>query len=78
MTIMRITIINPKAEKLLKDLEELDLIKIQDTANNEFAELLKRLRSKGKPPSLEEITKEVEIVRSERYARKAQESGSGR
>jgi len=78
MTIMRITIINPKAEKWLKDLEAPELIKIQDTANNEFAALLKRLRSKGKPPSLEEITKETEIVRCERYARKVQESGNGR
>ncbi|MBX3252707.1 MAG: hypothetical protein KF862_01095 [Chitinophagaceae bacterium] len=70
MTTMRIDILNPKAAKLLKDLADLNLIAIQDTSNNGFASVLKKLRSKAKSaPSLDEITKEVETVRSKRYAK---------
>jgi hypothetical protein len=35
-----------------------------------FEALLKRLRTKGKEISLDEITKEVELVRSKRYDKK--------
>ena len=67
---MRIDILNPKAAKLLKDLAALDLIAIKDTSKNGFAGVLKKLRSKAKSaPSLEDITTEVEIVRSKRYAK---------
>ncbi|MDP2188504.1 MAG: hypothetical protein Q8J69_07465 [Sphingobacteriaceae bacterium] len=65
---MRIDILNPKAAKLLKDLADLNLIAIQDTSKNGFEGILKKLRAKSKSaPSLEEITKEVELVRSKRY-----------
>lgn len=68
MNTMRIDILNPKAVKLLKDLADLNLIAIQDTSNTGFAEILKKLRSKARAaPTLEEITKEVELVRSKRY-----------
>jgi hypothetical protein len=68
MTTMRIDILNPKAAKLLKDLADLNLIAIQDTSKNGFEGVLKKLRAKSKSaPSLEEITKEVELVRSKRY-----------
>lgn len=70
MDTMRIDILNPKAAKLLKDLAALNLIAIQDTSKNGFANVLKRLRSKS-TPSFEEITKEVELVRSKRYAKSA-------
>ena len=64
---MRIDLLNPKAVKLLKDLADLNLIAIQDTSKTGFAEILKKLRSKAKsPPTLEEITKEVELVRCKR------------
>lgn len=67
MNTMRIDILNPKAVKLLKDLADLNLIAIQDTSNTGFAEILKKLRSKARAaPTLEEITKEVELVRSKR------------
>lgn len=67
---MRIDILNPKAAKLLKDLAALNLIAIKDTSKNGFAGVLKKLRSKAKSaPSLEDITTEVEIVRSKRYAK---------
>ena len=70
MNTMRIDILNPKAAKLLKDLADLNLIAIQDTSKNGFASVLKKLRSKAKSaPTLDEITKEVELVRSKRYAK---------
>jgi hypothetical protein len=70
MDSIRIEILNPKARKLLKNLAELKLIKISDSSDrkNEFKKLLDRLRAKSeKAPSLEEIEKEVEAVRKERY-----------
>jgi hypothetical protein len=70
MDTMRINILNPKATKLLKDLAALKLIAIQDVSKNGFAEVLKKLRSKSKTiPTFEEITHEVELVRSKRYAK---------
>jgi hypothetical protein len=70
MNTIRVDILNPKAAKLLKDLADLKLIAIQDTAKSGFAAVLKKLRSKAKvAPTLEEITKEVELVRSKRYAK---------
>lgn len=69
MTTIRINILNPKAVQLLKDLADLDLISIQETSQTGFTALLKKLRSKAQnAPSFEEITKEVETVRSKRYA----------
>lgn len=70
MNTMHIDVLNPKAAKLLKDLADMNLIAIRDTSKNGFATVLKKLRSKTKiAPTLEEITKEVEIVRSKRYAK---------
>jgi hypothetical protein len=67
---MRIDILNPKAVRLLKDLADLNLIAIQDNSKNGFATILKKLRSKVKSaPTFEEITNEVELVRSKRYAK---------
>lgn len=70
MNTMRIDILNPKAVRLLKDLADLNLIAIQDTSKNGFANVLKKLRSKAKSaPTFDEITNEVELVRSKRYAK---------
>jgi hypothetical protein len=67
---MRIDILNPKATRILKDLADLDLIVIHDSSKDGFADVLKRLRAKSKSaPSLEEITREVELVRSKRYGK---------
>jgi hypothetical protein len=66
METIRIEILNPKAKALLKDLANLDLIRI--SKENSFSEVLKKIRSKSdEAPSLEEITKEVEAVRKARY-----------
>jgi hypothetical protein len=69
METIRIDILNPKAKALLKDLANLDLIRIKkDKSENSFSEVLKKFRSKSdEAPSLEEITKEVEAVRKARY-----------
>lgn len=71
MDSLQIDIINPKAAKLLKDLADLNLIVIKkSTSKNGFAAVLKKLRAKSKSaPTLDEITKEVETVRSKRYAK---------
>lgn len=70
MNTIRVNILNPKAVRLLKDLADLNLISIQDTSKNGFATVLKKLRSKAKSaPTIEEITKEVELVRTKRYAK---------
>jgi hypothetical protein len=72
MNSMRIDLLNPKAARLLKELADLKLIFIHDTKKSGFAKTLDKLRSKEKSiPSLDEITKEVELVRSARYAKKA-------
>lgn len=68
---LQIDILNPKATKLLKDLEDLKLISIKKgEKDDEFLKVVKRIRSKAakNPPTLEEITKVVERVRSKRYA----------
>ena len=69
METIKIDILNPKAQALLKDLANLDLIGIRkETSDSDFSELLKKFRSKAdKAPSLEEITLEVEAVRKARY-----------
>lgn len=73
MDTMRINILNPKAKKLLKDLADLNLIAIQDVPKNNFAGVLKKFRSKNTvAPTLAEITHEVELVRSKRYAKQSQ------
>jgi hypothetical protein len=70
MTTMRIDILNPKAARLLEDLADLNLIAIHDNSKNGFASVLKKLRSKTKSaPTFDEITSEVELVRSKRYAK---------
>jgi len=68
----QIDILNPKADKLLKDLAEMNLISITEVRQADpFLSVVKRLRKKAaaNPPGLEEITKEVEAVRAKRYAK---------
>ena len=68
MNTISIQIINSKAERLLKDLADLKLIAIKPKPQKGFAKVLKKMRSKIAPaPTLEEITREVAIVRAKRY-----------
>lgn len=69
---LQIDILNPKAAKLLKDLADLNLISIREEQGNHFMEVVAKLRKKASSeiPTLEAITKEVELVRTKRYAKK--------
>ena len=72
MEILRIEILNPKAKKLLQDLAALNLIRFKDKVDSmtAFNDLLTRLRAQADdPPSLNEITKEVEAARQKRYGK---------
>jgi hypothetical protein len=71
MQTFKVSILNPKATKLLKSLAELKLISITEQPDSGFQEMVDRLRKKAAthPPSFEEITEEVENVRSKRYAK---------
>lgn len=72
METLRIEIVNKKAKKILQDLADLNLINIQDQDPlKSFQSLLNRLRAQKGTPSAEEITKEVELVREKRYAKKS-------
>ena len=73
MEALRIEIVNPNAKKILKDLADLNLISITKSVDSstEFRKLLSKLRMKSSTaPSMDEIAKEVEEVRAERYANK--------
>ena len=70
MESIQIDILNPKAKKLLKNLADLNLIKITRSTKSDFSALLEKLRSKSNQEmSFEEITKEVESVRKSRYGK---------
>ena len=71
MTSIQVDILNPKAEKILKQLAALNLIAIKKTKADSFLKVVNKIRKKAKtsPISLEEITKEVELVRQKRYAK---------
>ena len=69
---LQIDILNPKATKLLQNLADLNLISIKGIKEDGFMQIINKLRTKAasNPPTLEEITKEVELVRAKRYASK--------
>lgn len=77
MNTYQVEIIEPKAEKLLEDLANLNLIKVRPLEPKQrFKELLEKMRSEADDaPTLEEIAEEVEAVREERYARKSHNPG---
>jgi hypothetical protein len=69
METLNIKILNPKAKRLLEDLEALKLISI--TPNSDFTKLLTKLRSNSADvPTLDEINVEVEKARTNRYEKK--------
>ena len=69
MNTISVKILNPQALDLLQMLSNLNLILIEKEKPDEMIEVIRRIRSKVQnPPSLEEITAEVENVRSEMYA----------
>jgi len=71
MEAMSVQIINPKAKMLLRNLEAMNLIQIKKQPS--LATMLAKLRrNEDQLPSLEDITREVEIVRQTRYERRMQ------
>lgn len=70
METISIEIKNPKAMKLLKDLAKLDLIAIKPQVS--IQRVLDKLRTNSDTaPTIDEITAEVENVRSARYGKKS-------
>ena len=71
MKTYQIDILNPKATKLLKELADLKLITIRETKKEDFLDVVSNLRKKAasKTPTMEEIPKEVELARTNRYAK---------
>ena len=67
MDTIKIDILNPKVNKLLQDLADMDLIAIRKPSTASFSSVLKDLRKEShSAPSLEEILAEVELVRTKR------------
>ncbi|GBD87366.1 hypothetical protein BMS3Abin03_01298 [bacterium BMS3Abin03] len=70
---LRIEILNPKAKKILQNLAELNLISIKEsgTPKQSIKKVLSNLRKQADiAPSMDEISKEVNIVRRKRYGSK--------
>jgi hypothetical protein len=71
MEAITIEILNKKALQLIKGMEDLKLIKITEEPASKVQAYLKKMRKNSKTaPDLNEITKLVEEVRSERYGKK--------
>jgi len=72
MESLKIEIINPKAKRLINNLAEMDLIRIQKTKiKSDFRDLLNKLRKKEMTaPSLDEISAEVESARKSRHEKR--------
>lgn len=65
MNTINIEILNPKAKKLIQDLADLNLISIKPDTNV-FFNVVKKNRSKKATISMDQITREVELVRKKR------------
>ena len=71
MEALKIEILNPKALQLIKGMQDLKLIKVNDDPESSLKTYLKKMRrNSASAPSLNEITKIVEEVRAKRYAKK--------
>ena len=68
MNTFNVTVLNPQAFDLLQTLVKLNLISIEKEKSDELIDVVKRIRNRVEnPPSLEEITSEVEKIRREMY-----------
>jgi hypothetical protein len=71
MEALKIEILNPKALKLIKGMEDLNLIKVSEEPVSRLTLYLKKMRrNSATAPDLDEITSIVEEVRASRYAKK--------
>ena len=71
MEAYKLEVLDPKALKLIKGMQELKLIKVTKEPLSSVQQYLKKMRrNASSAPSLDEITKIVEKVRSKRYAKR--------
>ncbi len=71
MEALKIEILNPKALKLIKGMQELNLIKVNEEPASSLKSYLKKMRRNAtSAPSLSEITQLVEEARTKRYGKK--------
>ena len=69
METVKINILNPKAKNLLQTLADLKLIAFEKPTSLNFAEIVKKIKNNGSNINidLDEITQEVENIRTNRY-----------
>lgn len=68
MEALKIEILNPKALQLIKGMQDLKLIKVNDEPISQLKTYLRKMRrNASSAPSLDEITAIVEDVRAKRY-----------
>ena len=65
----KVNILDPKAKKILLEMEAQKLISLSKMDEKDFINLIKRIRKKALkyPIDNDEITREVELVRGKRY-----------
>jgi hypothetical protein len=71
MEAIKIEILDPKALQLIKEMQDLKLIKVTDETVSKLKSYLKKMRKDcGSAPSLDEIAELVNEVRADRYGRR--------
>ncbi len=71
MEALKIEILNPKALQLIKDMQDLNLIRVSEDPASKLQTYLKEMRKNASSaPSLDEIATIVKEVRVKRYAKK--------
>jgi hypothetical protein len=74
----KVEILDPKAKKLLLEMESQKLISLTEENEKSFMDLVKRIRKRGLnyPIEQNEIIREVELVRGKRYAKKKRQGNN--
>lgn len=74
----KVEILDPKAKKLLLEMESKKLISLTEENEKSFMDLVKRIRKRGLNYPIEqtEIIREVELVREKRYAKKKRQGNN--
>jgi len=74
----KVEILDPKAKKLLLEMESKKLISLTEENEKSFMDLVKRIRKRGLDYPIEqnEIIREVELVRGKRYAKKKRQGNN--
>lgn len=71
MEALKIEILNPKALQLIKDMQDLNLIRVSEDPASKLQTYLKEMRKNASSvPNLDEIATIVKEVRVKRYAKK--------